>query len=190
MKLGWLWLSILNTTASPSPISITPAFSPGPWITHGACVGSVRRWIFDDLYEQCSFHMAEKMPSSVIEGSRPMRSSTRWYSSGLSPCAAISWGVVSGFPPPLGFPLGVVPAGPLTGSASPDLAAGAPGRVLRPRAGGLDVMDPRMSWPSNVMAGRRTTSRLPRFAAHDPRDSGKPGFRAMLNDDRSTDHVD
>jgi hypothetical protein len=50
---------------------MTPAFSPGPWITHGAFVGSVRRWIFEDLYEQCSFHMAEKMPSSVSEGSRP-----------------------------------------------------------------------------------------------------------------------
>ena len=35
MKHGWLWLSILNTQASPSPMSITPAFSPGPWITHG-----------------------------------------------------------------------------------------------------------------------------------------------------------
>src|SRR5580704_5768402 len=65
MKLGWLWLSILNTTASPSPISMTPAFSPGPWITQGALVGSVRRWIFEDLYEQCSFHMAEKMPCSA-----------------------------------------------------------------------------------------------------------------------------
>ena len=46
-------------------MSITPAFSPGPWITHGALVGSVRRCTFEDLYEQRSFHMAEKMPSSV-----------------------------------------------------------------------------------------------------------------------------
>ncbi len=43
MKLGWLWLSILKIAASPSPISTTPAFSPGPWITHGAVVGNVRR---------------------------------------------------------------------------------------------------------------------------------------------------
>jgi len=43
----------------------------GPWITHGALVGSVRKWIFEDLYEQCSFHMAEKMPSSVnVESAR------------------------------------------------------------------------------------------------------------------------
>ena len=40
MKEGWLWLSILNTTASPSPMSTTPAFSPGPWITCGPLVGS------------------------------------------------------------------------------------------------------------------------------------------------------
>src|SRR5919205_3142760 len=99
MKLGWLWLSILNTTASPSPMSITPAFSPGPWITHGALVGRVRRWIFEDLYEQCSFHIAEKMPSSVTDGARPTRSSTRWYSSGLSPCAATSSGVIFGSSP-------------------------------------------------------------------------------------------
>ncbi len=53
-------------------MSITPAFSPGPWITQGALVGSVRRCTFEDLYEQCSFHMAEKMPSSVSDGSRPI----------------------------------------------------------------------------------------------------------------------
>src|SRR5262249_19659713 len=69
---------------------MTPAFSPGPWITHGAFVGSVRRWIFEDLYEQCSFHIAEKMPSSVMDGSRPMSATMRWYSSAVSPCAATS----------------------------------------------------------------------------------------------------
>src|SRR5262249_17423679 len=68
--------------------------SPGPWITHGASVGSVRRWIFEDLYEQCSFHIAEKMPSSVTEGSRPTRARMRWYSSGLRPCAATNAGVI------------------------------------------------------------------------------------------------
>ena len=30
---GWLWLSTLKATASPSPTSMTPAFSPGPWRT-------------------------------------------------------------------------------------------------------------------------------------------------------------
>src|SRR5579872_3360948 len=77
-------------------MSMTPAFSPGPWITQGALVGSVRRWIFEDLYEQCSFHMAEKMPSSVKLGSRPIRLTRRSYSSGLSPCSATSCGVIGG----------------------------------------------------------------------------------------------
>src|SRR5437660_4194724 len=77
-------------------MSITPAFSPGPWITHGALVGSVRRWIFEDLYEQCSFHIAEKMPSSVSDGSRPTSSMIRWYSSGLRPCSATSFGEIFG----------------------------------------------------------------------------------------------
>src|SRR3954470_15300033 len=94
MKLGWLWLSILKTQASPSPMSMTPAFSPGPWITQGALVGSVRRWRREDLYEQCSFHIAETMPSSVSVGSRPMRSRKRRYSSSLSPCSLTSSGVM------------------------------------------------------------------------------------------------
>ena len=63
-------------------------------MTQGALVGSVRRWIFEDLYEQCSFHIAEKMPSSVKVGSRPIRSRMRWYSSGFRPCAATSSGVM------------------------------------------------------------------------------------------------
>src|SRR5208282_3935220 len=107
--LGWLWLSILNTTASPSPISITPAFSPGPWITQGALVGSVRRWIFEDLYEQCSFHIAEKMPSSVKLGVRPMSFRMRAYSSGLRPCSAISSGVMAGSLEITGWVLGSLP---------------------------------------------------------------------------------
>src|SRR3954452_6865018 len=96
MKLGWLWLSILKTTAWPSPMSITPAFSPGPWITQGALVGNPFRWRREDLYEQCSFHIAEKMPSSVKVGSRPISFRMRSYSSGLSPWAAISSGVILG----------------------------------------------------------------------------------------------
>src|SRR5580692_3714554 len=77
-------------------MSMTPAFSPGRWITQGALVGSVRRWIFEDLYEQCSFHIAEKMPSSVKLGVRPISFTTRAYSSGLRPCCAISSGVMAG----------------------------------------------------------------------------------------------
>src|SRR6185436_10151734 len=96
MNEGWLWLSILNTTASPSPMSTTPAFSPGPWITWGPDVGSVRSHFLEDLYEQCSFHMAEKMPSSVKVGSRPISLRMRSYSSGLRPWEATSSGVIFG----------------------------------------------------------------------------------------------
>src|SRR6516165_3388632 len=71
-------------------MSMTPAFSPGPWITHDARVGSVRRCIFEDLYEQCSFHIAEKMPSSVKVGLRPIRVRMRAYSCGVRPCATAS----------------------------------------------------------------------------------------------------
>ena len=49
MKLGWLWLSILKIAASPSPISTTPAFSPGPWMTHGALVGNCFSQTREDL---------------------------------------------------------------------------------------------------------------------------------------------
>src|SRR5690606_40082109 len=41
-------------------------------------------------------HMAEKMPSSVKLGSRPIRSRMRWYSSGLRPWAATISGVMAG----------------------------------------------------------------------------------------------
>src|SRR3954468_9952645 len=91
---GWLWLSILKMQASPSPMSITPAFSPGPQITHGALVGSSRSHLREDLYEQCSDHMTEKMPSSVRFGARPMMRLQRAYSSGVSPCSAMISGVI------------------------------------------------------------------------------------------------
>src|SRR3954471_23326486 len=93
MNEGGLWLSILKTTASPSPISTIPAFSPGPQITRGPDVGSLRSHTFDDLYEQCSLHMTEKMPSSVIFGVRPRITQARANSSALNPCSAASSGV-------------------------------------------------------------------------------------------------
>src|SRR5262245_63133974 len=77
-------------------MSMTPAFSPGPWITQGALGGSPRRCTLEDLYEQCWFHMAEKMPSSVMLGSRPISWRRRSYSSGLRPWAATSSGVMRG----------------------------------------------------------------------------------------------
>ena len=63
-------------------------------MTHGAFVGSMRKWIFEDLYEQCSFHIAEKIPSSVMDGSRPTRARMRWYSSAVRPCAAMRSGLI------------------------------------------------------------------------------------------------
>ncbi len=92
MKLGWLWLSILNTATSPSPISTTPAFSPGPCTTQAALVGSSFSHTRDDLYEQCSDHITLKMPSSVSVGARPRIARTRSYSGSLSPNSrASSW---------------------------------------------------------------------------------------------------
>src|SRR4051812_32059091 len=65
-------------------------------MTWGPLVGNPRRCIFEDLYEQCSFHIAEKMPSSVMVGSRPISCRMRSYSSGLRPCSATSSGVMVG----------------------------------------------------------------------------------------------
>ena len=78
-------------------MSMTPAFSPGPWITQGALVGSVRRWIFEDLYEQCSFHIAEKMPSSVKLGSRPISLQDALIFVGLEPVLGDQLGRDGGF---------------------------------------------------------------------------------------------
>jgi len=58
-------------------------------------IAASSRWIFEDLYEQCSFHMAEKIPSSVTVGSRPDQLRIRSYSSGLSR-APTSSGVILG----------------------------------------------------------------------------------------------
>src|SRR4051812_36771515 len=81
--------------AWPSPMSITPAFSPGPQITCGPVVGSLPRWMRLDLYEQCSDHITEKMPSSTRLGARPSAWSTRSYSSVDRPCSATISGVIS-----------------------------------------------------------------------------------------------
>src|SRR3981189_1335311 len=93
-------------------MSMTPAFSPGPWITHGALVGNPRRCSLEDLYEQCSFHIAEKIPSSVKLGTRPINLRMRSYSSGLRPVLRTSSGGFwrgGGGPPP---PQPVVPPSP------------------------------------------------------------------------------
>src|SRR5262249_19777674 len=43
---------------------------------------------------QCSFHIAEKMPSSVSDGGRPIKVRIRSYSSAFRPWAATSAGVI------------------------------------------------------------------------------------------------
>ena len=73
MKVGWLCDSTLKTAASPWPMSTAPAFSPGPSMTRGDSVGKRARWRRDDLYEQCSDHIAENIPSSVGLGGLPSR---------------------------------------------------------------------------------------------------------------------
>ncbi len=49
MNDGWLWLSILKATACPSPMSMIPAFSPGPCSTPSPLVGNFFRWTRLDL---------------------------------------------------------------------------------------------------------------------------------------------
>src|SRR6185503_12102689 len=96
MKDGWLCDSILKTTHKPSPMSTAPAFSPGPCTTRGPVVGSFLRWTRELLYEQCSDHMTENMPSSVIFGSRPKISTIFLYSSSVRLCCAMRFFVITG----------------------------------------------------------------------------------------------
>src|ERR1700678_987530 len=93
MKEGWLWLSIMKTSGSPSPITPTPVFPRGPQRPRGRGVGSVFSQTFDDLYEQCSLHIAEKTPSSVRFGVRPRIASQRANSSADNPISAARAGV-------------------------------------------------------------------------------------------------
>src|SRR6185436_2190846 len=95
MNDGWLCDSTLNATHQPSPISTTPAFSPGGTITRGPVVGRRLRCTREDLYEQCSDHMTLNTPSSVMFGSRPMMVLIFSYSSGVRLCWAIISGVIA-----------------------------------------------------------------------------------------------
>ena len=87
MADGWLWLSMRNATAMPSPASTTPAFSPGPTSTPGPSVGSRRRCSRLDLYEQCSDHITAYIASSRWLGARPRMRSMAAASSSVSPRA-------------------------------------------------------------------------------------------------------
>src|SRR5437868_8760270 len=48
------------------------------------------------LYEQCSLHITEKIPSSVKFGSRPRIFLIRANSSGVRPCSSTTLGVIAG----------------------------------------------------------------------------------------------
>src|SRR3954451_23581121 len=90
---GWLCDSTLKVTAYPSPMSITPAFSPIPAsiLPAGVSCGvsaDLRRCTFEDLYEQCSLHLTQYIASSQLVGRRPRMSRMRWYSSGFNPSSA------------------------------------------------------------------------------------------------------
>ena len=67
-------------------------------MTCGALVGSFFNHTREDLYEQCSDHITEMMPSSVRFGARPSILQARRNSSGGMRCAkATSSVAMTGF---------------------------------------------------------------------------------------------
>src|SRR3989339_2100743 len=80
--------------SAPGPMSVMPAFSPGPQTTSLLRVGNIFRWMRELLYEQCSLHITLKMPNSVMFGSRPRMDTIRSYSSGVNWCAWTISGVI------------------------------------------------------------------------------------------------
>src|SRR5438105_15493973 len=62
----------------------------------GPVVGNFFNSWREFLYEQCSLHITEKIPSSVKLGSRPRIFLMRINSSGVRPCLATTSGVTSG----------------------------------------------------------------------------------------------
>src|SRR5882762_4842650 len=74
-----------------------PAFSsPAPTRIFGDFVGNVRSKGRLFLYEQCSLHITEKIPSSVYDGSRPRMALSFSYSSGVRLCFWTNSGVMAG----------------------------------------------------------------------------------------------
>src|SRR5688572_10758926 len=78
-------------------MSMTPALSsPALTSTVGPVVGNFFNSNRVFLYEQCSLHITEKIPSSVKFGSRPRISLIRPYSSSVRPCLAMTSLVIAG----------------------------------------------------------------------------------------------
>src|ERR1700687_5737917 len=89
-----------RATPMPSPASMIPAPSPGPTSTWAASVGSRRKWILDDLYEQCSLHMTAYMASSRWLGDRPRMLSMDAASASVSPSSRwMAWPMRTPYPP-------------------------------------------------------------------------------------------
>src|SRR5215469_30970 len=78
-------------------MSTTPAFS-SPALTRifALVVGNFFSSFLEFLYEQCSLHITEKMPSSVKFGTRPRIFLICWNSSGVRPCCLTNSGVTTG----------------------------------------------------------------------------------------------
>src|ERR1700747_1405530 len=78
-------------------MSTTRAFS-SPALTRilAPVVGNFFSSLLEFLYEQCSLHITEKIPSSVKFGSRPRIFLIRSNSSGVRPCCLMSSGVTAG----------------------------------------------------------------------------------------------
>src|SRR5947199_9713165 len=78
-------------------MSTTPAFS-SPALTRifGPVVGSFFSSFLEFLYEQCSLHITEKIPSSVKFGWRPRIFLIRSNYSRVRPCCLTSSGVTAG----------------------------------------------------------------------------------------------
>ena len=73
--------SIFITTAQPSPMSTTPAFSlPGATRSRSLSVSNMRSRGLECLYPQCSLQREPNSPSSRWLGSRPSRSTIASYS--------------------------------------------------------------------------------------------------------------
>src|SRR5882672_5083970 len=62
----------------------------------GPVVGNFLSSFLEFLYEQCSLHITEKIPSSVKFGSRPRIFLIRSNSFGVRPCCLMSSGVTAG----------------------------------------------------------------------------------------------
>src|SRR5437016_5728329 len=128
---GWLWLSTLNATASPSPRSITPAFSPGPCGAGGlvritVAPIQVEAWV--DLDEQRPARLVERPDREVLAKLRQEGDSAQRAGADLPRADELE----DGLRPPAALELGPAEAG--AGQL----------RLPRPPEGRLRVGEPRL----------------------------------------------